>query len=43
MSDQQREVVVRSAESADVDGLVECSRALFVEDAGDRDPSINLD
>ncbi|MFJ5973391.1 GNAT family N-acetyltransferase [Streptomyces sp. NPDC093060] len=43
MSVQRHEVVVRKAEHADVDGLVACSRALFAEDAGTRDPSINID
>ncbi|MFH0176920.1 GNAT family N-acetyltransferase [Streptomyces cacaoi] len=43
MSDQLHEVVVRTAEHADVEGLVACSRALFAEDAGTRDPSINID
>ena len=43
MNDQRPEVVVRKAEHADVDGLVACSRALFAEDAGTRDPSINVD
>ncbi|GAA1377353.1 hypothetical protein GCM10009612_77000 [Streptomyces beijiangensis] len=36
-------MVVRRAEHQDVDGLVECSSALFAEDAGTRDPSINID
>ncbi|EFE72156.1 predicted protein [Streptomyces viridosporus ATCC 14672] len=43
MSDQRHVVVVRKAEHADVDGLVACSRALFAEDAGTRDPSVNVD
>ncbi|PIM66571.1 GNAT family N-acetyltransferase [Streptomyces sp. JV178] len=43
MSDQRHVVVVRKAEHADVEGLVACSRALFAEDAGTRDPSINVD
>lgn len=43
MSDRRKAVVVRRAERADVDGLVECSSALFAEDAGTRDPSINTD
>ncbi|MFD9319454.1 GNAT family N-acetyltransferase [Streptomyces sp. NPDC060053] len=43
MSDQLHEVVVRTAEHADVGGLVACSRALFAEDAGTRDPSIDVD
>ncbi|MER6113417.1 N-acetyltransferase family protein [Streptomyces hirsutus] len=43
MSAQRRVVVVRKAEHADVDGLVACSRALFAEDAGTRDPSVNVD
>ncbi|WP_258572785.1 hypothetical protein [Streptomyces sp. KM273126] len=43
MSDQQDAVVVRKARHADVDGLVACSRALLAEDAGTRDPSINVD
>ncbi|MEV5931921.1 GNAT family N-acetyltransferase [Streptomyces sp. NPDC093250] len=43
MSDQRQEVVVRKAEQADVKGLVACSSALFAEDAGTRDPSINID
>jgi GNAT superfamily N-acetyltransferase len=43
MSEQRREVVVRTAGHADVDGLVSCSRALFAEDAGTRDPSIDVD
>ncbi|WP_317447667.1 GNAT family N-acetyltransferase [Streptomyces collinus] len=43
MSDQQQEVVVRRAEHADIGGLVACSSALFAEDAGARDPSINID
>ncbi|MFE6622224.1 GNAT family N-acetyltransferase [Streptomyces sp. NPDC057740] len=43
MSDQEFEVVVRKAEQADVEGFVACSSALFAEDAGTRDPSINVD
>ncbi|MER6153625.1 GNAT family N-acetyltransferase [Streptomyces hirsutus] len=42
MSDQRQAVVVRRAEHADVSGLVTCSSALFAEDAGTRDPSINV-
>ncbi|MFF1449798.1 GNAT family N-acetyltransferase [Streptomyces sp. NPDC058274] len=42
MSDQQHEVVVRRAQPADVEGLVACSSALFAEDAGTRDPSVNV-
>lgn len=43
MSDQRHVVVVRKAEHADVDGLVACSIALFAEDAGTRDPSLDVD
>ncbi|MFE6821938.1 GNAT family N-acetyltransferase [Streptomyces sp. NPDC057690] len=43
MSDQLHEVVVRAAEHTDVEGLVACSRALFAEDAGTRDPNIDVD
>ncbi|WP_255310773.1 GNAT family N-acetyltransferase [Streptomyces viridosporus] len=43
MSDRRQAVVVRRAEHADVNGLVECSSALFAEDAGTRDASINID
>ncbi|WP_328663607.1 GNAT family N-acetyltransferase [Streptomyces sp. NBC_00328] len=42
MSGQRHEVVVRKAEHADVDGLVACSGALFAEDAGTRDPSVDI-
>ncbi|MEU1408935.1 GNAT family N-acetyltransferase [Streptomyces sp. NPDC005728] len=42
MSEPQREVVVRRAQVGDVDGLVACSSALFAEDAGTRDPSVNV-
>ncbi|MGV9812884.1 N-acetyltransferase family protein [Streptomyces cellulosae] len=42
MSDHQHEVVVRLAQPADVDGLVACSSALFAEDAGTRDPGVNV-
>jgi ribosomal protein S18 acetylase RimI-like enzyme len=42
MSDQRHEVIVRRAEPADVEGLVACSGALFAEDAGTRDPSIDI-
>ncbi|MFJ9583104.1 GNAT family N-acetyltransferase [Streptomyces acidicola] len=43
MADLQQAVVVRRAEHTDVDGLVACSSALFAEDAGTRDPSVNVD
>ncbi|MFJ8364632.1 GNAT family N-acetyltransferase [Streptomyces sp. NPDC093984] len=43
MRNQQQVVVVRRAEHADIGGLVACSSALFAEDAGTRDPSINID
>ncbi|MGV9248647.1 N-acetyltransferase family protein [Streptomyces sp. NPDC003710] len=43
MSDQRHEVVVRKAQHADVEGLVACSGALFAEDAGTRDSSVNVD
>ncbi|MFD3585753.1 GNAT family N-acetyltransferase [Streptomyces sp. NPDC058683] len=42
MSDQRHEVVARRAEHADADGLVACSGALIAEDAGTRDPSVNV-
>ncbi|MYS87588.1 GNAT family N-acetyltransferase [Embleya scabrispora] len=42
MSDQQLEVVVRRARPADLDGLIACSSALFAEDAGTRDPSVDV-
>jgi GNAT superfamily N-acetyltransferase len=42
MNDQHREVRVRRAGPADVDGLVACSSALFAEDAGTRDPSVDV-
>ncbi|KAF5999714.1 GNAT family N-acetyltransferase [Streptomyces sp. WAC00263] len=42
MNDQQHEVIVRRAQPADVDGLVACSSALFAEDAGTRDPSVDV-
>ncbi|MER6913540.1 GNAT family N-acetyltransferase [Streptomyces sp. NPDC000594] len=42
MSDRQESTVVRRAGHADVDGLVACSGALFAEDAGVRDPYIDL-
>ncbi|MFJ8020352.1 GNAT family N-acetyltransferase [Streptomyces sp. NPDC096311] len=42
MSDQRHEVIVRRAEQSDVEGLVACSGALFAEDAGTRDPSIDI-
>ncbi|MFE2267242.1 GNAT family N-acetyltransferase [Streptomyces griseosporeus] len=42
MSDQQHEVIVRPAQMGDLDGLVACSSALFAEDAGTRDPSVNV-
>ncbi|AZQ40054.1 GNAT family N-acetyltransferase [Streptomyces cyaneochromogenes] len=42
MSDQQHEVIVRPARAADLGGLVACSSALFAEDAGKRDPSVNV-
>ncbi|MFF4412693.1 GNAT family N-acetyltransferase [Streptosporangium sp. NPDC001559] len=35
-------VVVRSATAADLDGVVACSAALFAEDAGRRDPSLDV-
>jgi hypothetical protein len=35
-------VIVRRAEPDDVEGLVACSGALFSEDAGTRDPSIDI-
>ncbi|GAA3106038.1 GNAT family N-acetyltransferase [Streptosporangium carneum] len=35
-------VVVRVATTADLDGVVACSSALFAEDAGTRDPSLNV-
>ena len=44
MSDQQSpEVVVRRAQPADLAGLVACSSALSAEDAGTRDPAVNVD
>ncbi|MFF9607435.1 GNAT family N-acetyltransferase [Streptomyces sp. NPDC014684] len=42
MSDQPHEVIVRRAQPADVKGLVACSSALFAEDAGTRDQSIDV-
>ncbi|MFC4058315.1 GNAT family N-acetyltransferase [Planomonospora corallina] len=33
---------VRPAQPEDLDGVVACSAALFAEDAGTRDPSLNL-
>ncbi|MEU0674581.1 GNAT family N-acetyltransferase [Streptomyces sp. NPDC006172] len=42
MSDQRHVVVVRTAELADVEALVACSSALFGEDAGTRDPSVDV-
>lgn len=35
-------VVVRPATAADLDGVVACSSALFAEDAGRRDPSLDV-
>ncbi|MEV7013863.1 GNAT family N-acetyltransferase [Streptosporangium sp. NPDC051022] len=35
-------IVVRPATAADLDGVVACSAALFVEDAGTRDPAVNV-
>ncbi|GAA3129390.1 GNAT family N-acetyltransferase [Planomonospora alba] len=35
-------VTVRPARAEDLDGVVACSAALFAEDAGARDPSLNL-
>ncbi|WP_344921298.1 GNAT family N-acetyltransferase [Streptosporangium oxazolinicum] len=35
-------VAVRPGTIADVDGIVACSSALFVEDAGARDPALNV-
>ncbi|GAT69697.1 GNAT family acetyltransferase [Planomonospora sphaerica] len=35
-------VVVRPARAQDLDGVVACSAALFAEDAGTRDPSLNI-
>ncbi|WP_217199956.1 GNAT family N-acetyltransferase [Streptomyces buecherae] len=43
MSDQQLDVIVRRARNADLEGLVESSSALFTEDAGTRDPSVDVD
>ncbi|MEV0092569.1 GNAT family N-acetyltransferase [Streptomyces sp. NPDC050738] len=42
MSDQHHEVTVRRAQLPDLEGLVASSGALFAEDAGTRDPSINI-
>ncbi len=36
-------MVVRRAEHADIGGLVACSSALFAEDAGTRDPGVDVD
>ncbi|MBB5962872.1 GNAT family N-acetyltransferase [Planomonospora venezuelensis] len=35
-------VVVRPAGAGDLDGVVACSAALFAEDAGTRDPALNV-
>ncbi|GIH77376.1 hypothetical protein Plo01_38050 [Planobispora longispora] len=35
-------VVVRRAQARDLDGVVACSAALFAEDAGARDPALNV-
>ncbi|MEV8630176.1 GNAT family N-acetyltransferase [Streptosporangium sp. NPDC051023] len=35
-------IVVRPATAADLDGVVACSSALFAEDAGTRDPTLNV-
>ncbi|MFJ2028920.1 GNAT family N-acetyltransferase [Streptosporangium sp. NPDC087985] len=35
-------VVVRTATVADLEGVVACSSALFAEDAGTRDPTVNV-
>ncbi|MBG0833468.1 GNAT family N-acetyltransferase [Planomonospora sp. ID67723] len=35
-------VAVRLAETRDLDGVVACSSALFAEDAGTRDPALNV-
>lgn len=43
MSESQNEVEIRRASVADVAGVVECSAALFAEDAGVRDPNMNAD
>ncbi|MGV9314927.1 N-acetyltransferase family protein [Streptomyces sp. NPDC003691] len=42
MSIRQEDVTVRRAGHADIAGLVACSSALFAEDAGVRDPSVNI-
>ncbi|MCX4434440.1 GNAT family N-acetyltransferase [Streptomyces mirabilis] len=42
MSDERHEVIVRRAEQADIKGLVACSSALFAEDAGTRDPGVDI-
>lgn len=43
MTDRQHDTVIRRAEPHDVPALVACSSALFEEDAGSRDPSVNVD
>jgi ribosomal protein S18 acetylase RimI-like enzyme len=44
MNDQsQSEVTVRRARAADIPGLVASSAALFAEDAGTRDPAVDID
>lgn len=35
-------MIVRRAEQADIEGLVACGSALFAEDAGTRDPSVDI-
>ncbi|MFG2364251.1 GNAT family N-acetyltransferase [Streptomyces mirabilis] len=42
MSDRQHEAIVRRAEQADIEGLVACGSALFAEDAGTRDPGVDI-
>ncbi|MCX4744096.1 GNAT family N-acetyltransferase [Kitasatospora sp. NBC_01287] len=44
MSIGQDEAVIRPAVAADIPGVVDCSAALFAEDAGTRDPAgVNID
>ncbi|MFJ9818533.1 GNAT family N-acetyltransferase [Streptomyces sp. NPDC101151] len=42
MSGQRIGIVIRRAQPSDVEGLVACSSALFAEDAGTRDPSVDV-
>ncbi|KUN43230.1 hypothetical protein AQJ27_32185 [Streptomyces olivochromogenes] len=35
-------MIVRRAEQADIEGLVACGSALFAEDAGTRDPGVDI-